>query len=320
LTVYRDLSEIGASMRGAVLTVGNFDGVHLGHQRILRTAHALAQVSSAKVLAMTFEPHPLAVLRAHLAPARLTPWEEKLRHLRAAGADAVVRLNAEPSVLSLSAEDFVRHVLVEQIHPSYVVEGPDFGFGRGRQGDIETLRAMSDKGGFQVRVAEPYRLRLHDGRLTTASSTLIRECLSAGSVEDAAACLGRPYTLIGEVVHGAGDGHRLGYPTINVHTLGQHLPAEGVYAGWAEIDGVQGAAAISIGRRPTLDGRSVVVEAFVLDASGDWYAASARLSVIKRLRAQEKFPDRESLAKQIARDVEAVRQTMNDRRCEIGAS
>ncbi|MFH1418301.1 MAG: bifunctional riboflavin kinase/FAD synthetase [Planctomycetota bacterium] len=315
MKVYTDPEVAGDALRGAVLTVGNFDGVHLGHQRILRTARALARVSSAKTVALTFEPHPLAALRPEWAPARLTLWEEKRRQLQLAGADAVVRLAADATVLSLTAEDFVKRILVQDLHPSYLVEGPDFGFGRNRGGNIETLRAMSARGGFQVHVVEPYRLWLSGDRHVTVSSTVIRECLSQGEVEDATACLGRPYVLMGEVVHGAGDGHKLGFPTINLNVRGQLAPAEGVYAGWAEVNGVRGAAAISIGRRPTMDGQELTIEAFIIDQSGDWYAANARIGFVSRLRDQVRFVDRAALAAQIAQDVEAVRVVVQVSEC-----
>lgn len=324
MKVYEDLSAIDNEMRGAVLAVGNFDGVHLGHQRILRTAHALAQVSSGKVLAMTFEPHPLAILRPDCAPPRLTPWNEKLRQLIRVGVDAVVCLRAGPEMLSLSAEDFVRQVLVRRIHPSYIVEGPDFGFGRNRQGDIDTLRALSPKGGFQVHVVEPYRLTIGQHEHVIVSSTLIRECVSKGKAEHAAACLGRSYALVGRVVHGEGQGHKLGFPTINLEVAAEQLiPAEGVYAGIAELyvakpqrpDGAGGSlpvvaspAAVSIGHRPTLGGGTLVVEAFLLDKAGDWYGDEVRLGLAARVRDQRKFDDRQSLTEQIARDVEAVRK------------
>ncbi len=311
MKVYEDTSSIDASLRGAVLAVGNFDGVHLGHQRILRTAHALARVSSAAVVVMTFEPHPLAVLRPAEAPLRLTPWEEKRLQLERAGADAVIRLASSRSMLSLSAEAFVREILVERIHPSYIVEGPDFGFGRGRTGTVELLGQMAAKSGFQVRVAEPYRVMLGNGEHAVVSSTVIRKCLTSGQVEDAAACLGRPYSLLGRVVRGAGAGKKLGFPTINLAVQDQLLPAEGVYAGVAEICGRRHAAAISIGRRPTLGGESLVVEAFVLDASGDWYDVSARLDVVVRLREQILFENQKALTDQVARDVERVRSVVS---------
>lgn len=312
MKIYRGISSVDDSLRGAVLSVGNFDGVHLGHQRILRTAHALAKVSSAAVVAMTFEPHPISILRPEHAPPRLTPWDEKLHQLEHVGVDAVIRLDTDWPLLSLSAEDFVRQILIKRIHPSYLVEGPNFGFGRGRAGNAQTLTAMSAKGGFQVRVVEPYQLTMPDGSHLVVSSTVIREALRAGDVAHAARCLGRPYALVGRVVHGAGAGRKLGYPTINLDVGDQLVPAEGVYAGWAEVTGMRRPAAISIGRRPTLsqvieDESPVILEAFVLDESGDWYAESARLELVERLRDQVRFESREALTGQITKDVERVR-------------
>jgi len=309
--VFDDALSVDSALRGAVLSVGNFDGVHLGHQRILRTARALATVSSATVIAMTFEPHPLAILSPNRAPARLTPWDEKAHQLGKAGADVVVRLATDQALLSLSAEDFVKQVLVKQIHPSYIVEGPSFAFGHNRQGDTETLRRLSGRGGFQVHVVAPYRLTMGaDDRQAVVSSTRIRQCLRAGDVAEAAACLGRPYSLFGRIVHGAGDGKKLGYPTINLDISEQLIPAEGVYAGAAVIGGQRRAAAVSIGCRPTLGGQSLVVEAFCLDDSGDWYGLDVRLELLAFVRAQQRFESREALTAQIARDIEVVRHVV----------
>jgi riboflavin kinase/FMN adenylyltransferase len=308
LKVYRDVSSIDEHLRGAVLTVGNFDGVHLGHQRILRTAHALAKVSSGRVLAMTFEPHPFTLLRPDRAPPVLTPWDEKLFQLQQAGADAVVRLNTDWPLLSLTAEDFVREILVKRIHPSYIVEGPNFGFGRDRKGDVTTLAAMSSRGGYQLRIVEPYRIHLSDDEALVISSTAVRQLLLAGEVYKAAMCLGRPYRLIGTVVHGAAVGRKMGYPTVNLEVEGQLVPAEGVYAGLVEVAGLRKAAAISIGRRPTLDGRDLVIEAHVIDETGDWYAERACLELVRRLRGQIRFANREELTHQIGVDIEQVRE------------
>lgn len=310
MKVYEGIEHLDDALRGAVLTVGNFDGVHLGHQRIMRTAHALATVSSASVLVMTFEPHPLAVLRPQNAPPLLTPWEEKLRQFERVGVQAVVRLKVDAALLSLAAEEFVREVLIRRIHPSYLVEGPDFGFGRDRGGNVDLLRKMSAKGGFQVHVVEPYRLTLSDGEHAVASSTVVRKCLREGRIADASACLGRPYTLVGRVIHGEGLGRRLGFPTINLDVGGQLVPAEGVYAGRAELAGRRRLAAISIGRRPTLSGATLAVEAFILDDAGDWYGESARVDVVRRLREQIRYERLDDLVEQMARDVEEVRRVL----------
>jgi riboflavin kinase/FMN adenylyltransferase len=307
--VFDGVASVDPSFRGAVLTVGNFDGVHLGHQRILRTARALAHVSSAAVIAMTFEPHPLTLLSPNRASARLSLWEEKASQLIHAGADAIVRLHTDRTLLSLTAQEFIREILVQRIHPSYIIEGPNFGFGRGRRGNVETLSEASAKGGFQVRVVEPYMLHLdNDKKPTVVSSTVVRQCLLAGNVTAAAACLGRPYTLIGRVVHGAGAGRQLGYPTINLDVGEQLVPAEGVYAGRVEIRGARKTAAVSIGHRPTLGGTALAVEAFLLDESADLYDCEARLDVLEFVRVQKKFNNPGELSEQIAADVEAVRR------------
>ncbi|MBK8267531.1 MAG: bifunctional riboflavin kinase/FAD synthetase [Planctomycetes bacterium] len=310
MQVFEGIASIDHSFRGAVLTVGNFDGVHLGHQRILRTAKALAHVSSAAVIAMTFEPHPVELLRPAQAPKRLTLWDEKVKQLSAAGADAVVRLETDWPLLSLSAEDFVREILVKRIHPSYVVEGPNFGFGRGRKGDVETLRQLSPKGGFQVHIVEPYQAHFPgDPSPTIVSRTFVRKELADGDVAHASLCLGRPYALLGTVVHGAGAGRTLGYPTINLDVGSQLIPGESVYAGVAEMDNQRLPAAISIGTRPTMGGHTLAVEAFLIhDAVGDCYGRAVRLEFVARVRDQKKFDGPDELKAQIARDVAEVRR------------
>ncbi len=315
MRIFNGVSEIDPSFRGAVLTVGNFDGVHLGHQRILRTARALAHVSSASVIAMTFEPHPVELLRPGEAPRRLTLWEEKARQLFAAGADVVVRLETDWPLLSLSAEDFVREILVKRIHPSYIVEGPDFGFGRGRKGDVETLRQFSPKGGFQVHVVDPYQIHYTPGAAPlVVSSTAVRRLLGAADVEQAAACLGRSYALVGRVVPGAAAGRTMGFPTINLDVGAQLIPGEGVFAGVAEIEGARRMAAVSIGTRPTLGGDALTIEAFLIDSAGDFYGLPVRLELLARLRDQRKFDSREALTSQIESDVDAVRRILAERK------
>lgn len=310
---FDSVAEIDASYRGAVLTVGNFDGVHLGHQRILRTARALAHVSSSSVIAMTFEPHPLTLLHPESAPAQLTPWDEKVRLLGKAGADAVVRLKTDWPLLSISAEDFVREILVKRIHPSYVVEGPNFGFGRGRTGNVETLKEMSVRGGFRVHIVEPYRMAQPDESIVV-SSTQVRKFLQDGDVESATECLGRPHTLLGRVMHGEAEGRKLGYPTINLETHDQLIPGEGVYAGVSDIAGHRRVAAISVGHRPTLGGSGIVVEAFLLNEQADLYHKMVRLEFHAFIRRQQRFESREALTAQIASDIEQVKAAITPER------
>lgn len=311
-----------AALRGCVVSVGNFDGVHLGHRAIIDAMRGLIAERGGTdpagqprpVVAMTFEPHPVEVLRPDAAPKRLTPWSEKVRQLEAAGVDAVVRLTADATLLSLEPETFVADVLVKHLRPACIVEGPDFGFGRARRGDVELLQMLAKRHGYDVRIVNPIETVLPDGGRARVSSTHIRERVSQGSVEAAALLLGRPYALVGTVVKGAGAGRSLGYPTLNLDVGNQVIPGEGVYAGRAEIDGQRYMAAISIGTRPTLGGGALAIEAFLLDASGDWYGRDVRLEVHARLRDQRRFADVAALAEQIGRDVAAVRQAIAARR------
>ena len=225
----------------------------------------------------------------------------------------MVRLHTDWPLLSLSAEDFVREILVKRIHPSYIVEGPDFGFGRGRQGNVEMLESLSARGGFRVHVVEPYQL-VHEGQSITVSSTLTRERLRAGNVAGARQLLGRSYALFGRIVHGEAEGRKLGFPTINLELGDQLVPGEGVYAGVSEIEGRRHRAAISVGHRPTLGGAQLVVEAFLLDEAHDLYLKEARIEFDAFIRRQQRFDSREALSRQIEADVAQVREAITPER------
>lgn len=303
-------ADLTAAWRGCILTIGNFDGVHLGHQAILSVCATRAG-GSAPVVAMTFDPHPIAVLAPDRAPEPLTSPRQRAELLCAAGATGVFLQTVDHAFLGLTAEAFVRDIVVARLMPRLIVEGPDFGFGRGRHGNISLLRDLGRVLGFDVEVVEPLRLP-PDAEFAPAliSSSGIREMLRAGTVECAARCLGRPYSVLGHVRRGEALGRTLGYPTINLGAVRQMVPGDGVYAGWATIRGQRFAAAISIGRRETFDGTARVVEAFLLDAAGDWYEQDVELEFLARLRDQHRFENAPALGEQIARDVESVRRAL----------
>jgi len=301
------LDDLPADLRGGVVTIGNFDGVHLGHRRIVQAARALGDSCHAPVVAVTFEPPPDRVLRPADPPMRLTPPVVKAALLREAGADGVVTARVDAAFLALTAEEFVQRILVEKLAARHVVEGPDFSFGRRRAGNVEFLRQAGASAGFEVRVVEPATVELAGGPQRIAS-TLIRRRLAAGDVEEAARCLGRPFALFGRVVHGEGRGTSMGYPTVNLGAVDQILPAEGVYAGRALVGGRPHLAGISVGRRPTLGESPLAVEAFLLDARGDFYGQDLTLSFVRRLRGQQRFASVDALREQIARDVQRVRE------------
>ncbi len=291
-----------------VLTIGNFDGVHRGHVAIAAAARRYADARGLPVVALTFEPHPLEILRPGAGPQRLGTPEEKLAALHAAGIDRTVVVESTPEFLNIAADAFVRDVVMTRFRPVHIVEGHNFGFGQGRSGDVETLRKFGAEFGYTVEVVPPVQQRMPDGTEERVSSSLIRKLLLAGEVALASAALGRPYALAGEVVTGSRRGRMLGFPTANVAVRDVLIPADGVYAGIAEFSGGKWRAAVSIGRALTFDEDVRQIEAHLLDFDGDLYDQALTLRLVRRLRGQRKFASGDELMEQIARDVAEVRQ------------
>ena len=301
------LEEVPPSLRGCVLTIGNFDGVHLGHQLILATALALGGAEGVAVAALTFEPAPEAILRPRTAPPRISPPDQKVRLLAACGVECVVVARTDHHLLGMSPTAFVEQVIAGRFGPRHIVEGNNFRFGRGRSGSVDTLRRLGAKYHFDCHVVEPVLAEMPEGP-TRVSSTLVRELVLAGRVEQAARCLGRPFTLYERIVPGQGVGRQIEFPTANLQPTQQLVPGDGVYAGWAAIDGGRFSAAISVGNKPTFGGGPRVVEAFLLGAAGDLYGSMLALSFLQRLRDQQQFSDPGQLKAQIERDVQRVRE------------
>lgn len=303
----------GFSVPASVLTIGNFDGVHCGHRQILAQAGLFAADQRVPVAVLTFEPHPLAVVGPRQAPPRLTPPEERYTLLRQAGADIVAVADSTPALLGLTPEAFIDQVVIPRFHPTHVVEGASFGFGRGRKGTTDTLRDLGRSHGFEVFIVEPVRMQVEHNETVLVSSSLIRALLRAGRVDRAALCLGRAFTLIGVVGRGAQRGVHLGFPTANLDVADQLIPGDGVYSGEAHVSSGSYPAAISIGPAPTFDGGISRVEAHLLGFSGDLYEQPLRLDFHRPLRGQKKFASREELIQQIAADVEQVRRFHEER-------
>ena len=292
-----------------VISIGNFDGIHLGHQGIMARARHLADRLESKVVALAFDPHPARVLRPDCEPPCLIEPECKIDALRRAGADDVQVLDPTPAFLNQDPEAFVRW-LMDRFYLSAIVEGSNFRFGKDRKGDVDQLRAMGGRFGFQVHVVEPVEVVLADQQLVTVSSTLIRWLVDHGRVEDAARCLGRPYRLSGRVVVGAKRGRMLGVPTANLdlNEVGQLLPADAVYAGRVELEGAAVfPAAISVGVKPTFSEDARTVEAHILDFQGDLYGKPIVMEPLRWLRDQHRFPSLNGLKSQLGRDIERTR-------------
>ncbi len=306
MLVVDSVRSIECLQQGTAVALGNFDGVHLGHREIFRTLVRRARDLGVKSVVYTFEPHPLKVLAPDRAPLLLNTAEEKVRLIAASNIDILVRIPFSPELASHEAEDFVREVLVDQLHARAIVVGYDFAFGRGRKGTGDFLRQQGMRYGFGVDVLQPVG---GDGR--PYSSTRVRELLAAGEVEAMPTQLGRHYTLAGQVVGGEKRGRTIGFPTANIVTQKEQLPAAGVYAVIVRFgdSGYQGL--VNLGCRPTFGPGEKTIEVYLLDFEGDLYGKELRLYFVARLREEKSFADKESLIAAIQQDVQRGRQLLS---------
>lgn len=317
MRVVRSLDAIDPPLVQSVLTIGNFDGVHRGHQQLLAQAGLFAANTGGPVVVLTFEPHPLAVVAPTKVPARLSTLEQKLQLLDRAGADLVVVARSDPSLMNLEAEQFVADVVRDRFRPTHIVEGPSFGFGKGRRGTPELLVNLAKGFGCDVHILEPVTLTIAKDETMLVSSSLIRRLIGEGLVRRAALCLGRPFALWGHVVSGDKRGREIGFPTANLEPEDQLVPADGVYAGVARLGESSYDAAISIGSAPTFDGSTRRIEAHLLDFDGDLYGKSIELDFIRHIRPQQRFDSADALVEQLHKDVATVRSAKSSSTNEI---
>ena len=315
------LVELAKVEKGCVLTIGNFDGVHLGHREILTAAKQTAAERRTKLLLMTFDPHPVAVLHPEKAPGVLTPLELKTHLLAECGVDCLIVLQGNRDLLNLSPEDFVSRFLIENVQPAVVVEGEDFNFGIGRAGNIDTLRKLGTKKGFELSVISSKKVKLSTGQNVRVSSTIIRYMLESGHAADAAAALGQPYRLAEKIIPGRGIGKKLGFPTLNMEKPGQVIPAEGVYAGLVKIgQSIHDAlvskedipAVYSIGQARTYGEEfPLLIEAHLLIGDVDGLIGKfMAMDFVQRIRRQHKFKTPEELSEQISKDCEKAKEIL----------
>jgi riboflavin kinase/FMN adenylyltransferase len=318
--IWRSLDEVPADLGRTVLTIGNFDGVHLGHRHVVGRAREIADAAGQRVVAVTFDPHPMAVLRPEHAPLALTDLDRRCRLLAEAGVDDVFVIPFSREIAAWSPEQFIDRVLVAGLHASTVVVGANFRFGAKAAGDVAMLTAAGRTRDFRV---DGIAL---DGGPQVWSSTYVRTCLAAGDVEGAAEALGRPFSVVGRVVRGDRRGRELGYPTANVPTQGLAVPADGVYAGQLNLLEQSGSepmpAAISVGTNPTFDGeREHRVEAHVLGRTDlDLYDELVEVSFLARIRGMVTFDDVDDLVETMAQDVVRTRELLAGMSLERGES
>ncbi len=307
MQVIRDLDTLAQPPFRTVLTLGNFDGVHLGHREIFRRVVDKAQELEGTAVVVTFEPHPLRFLAPEKAPLQLNTAEEKIRLLAASCIDLLVVLNFTRQLAEMPAELFVRDILVRKLGVKHMIVGYDYAFGRNRQGDTKFLAEQARIHNFTLEILEPIRAEQQ-----AHSSTAIRKILQEGRVAEAVKILGRNFTLDGEVVHGEGRGRKLGFPTANLITQKEILPRDGVYAvkvKWRNqyYDGV-----INIGCRPTFAAEAPTLEIHLIDFKGDLYGERLRIYFVDRLRDELRFSTVEALKDAVAEDIARARDLLAD--------
>ncbi len=314
MEVVRGLHNLRPRHRGCVATLGNFDGVHLGHQAVIGQLAEKAQELRLPTLVMIFEPQPLEYFRPDQTPARLTRLREKLMALRRYSVDRVLVVRFDRSFAAMTAEDFIERVLVEKLGVRYLVVGDDFRFGHERRGDFAMLAAAGLRHGFPVVNVHTYAI--DDERV---SSTRIRERLAAGDLAGAERLLGRPYRMSGRVAHGDKIGRRLGVPTANIHLHRRETPVRGIFV--VELFGIDGEpwpGVASIGTRPTVNGTRVLLEVHLLDFDRNLYGAHVHVNFLHKLREEKRFDSVDEMVRRIREDIAQAREFF--RRREDGAT
>jgi riboflavin kinase / FMN adenylyltransferase len=301
MQLFRSLDDLPTALRGGAVTIGNFDGVHRGHARIIQRLLAKAKEVSGPSIVFTFDPHPVRLLRPDKAPPPLTWTDRKAELLADLGVDAVIAYPTDEALLSLSPEEFFARIVRQELAAQAMVEGPNFYFGKHRAGNIELLAQLCRTAGMQLEIVEPLVM---DGDIV--SSSRIRALIAAGEVAQARELLTEPYRIRGMVTHGAARGQKIGFPTANVDAIDTLLPAHGVYAGRAYVGNDSWPAAINIGPAPTFGENAVKVEAHLIGFHGSLYGEPIAVDFLSRLRGVQTFAGALALKVQLAADIAAT--------------
>ena len=301
-----DLNQLPS--KPMVLAVGNFDGLHLGHQAVIGRAVHIARQRGCLAAALTFRQHPRSILYPENPPEMLLPPEEKIRQIQQLGVELLVFLDFTKELAEMSAEEFIGHVLCEELHIAQIVVGENFGFGKGRRGCPAMLKEQGGSLGFQVTVIPSVRIGDQ-----VVSSTLIRRLLLEGQVRQAGVLLNREYEIVAEVIRGDERGRQMGFPTANLKIDKQLVPFDGVYAAWVVCEGKRYAGMVNIGQRPTFAGASKSVEIHLIDFTGDLYGQSLSVHFVERIRDERLFPSHEELKKELVEDRRRVLDILQQR-------
>ncbi|PIQ98064.1 MAG: riboflavin biosynthesis protein RibF [Nitrospinae bacterium CG11_big_fil_rev_8_21_14_0_20_56_8] len=308
MKVVRGTLNIPAALPYPVVAIGNFDGVHTGHQMIFRKTADLARAHSGTSIAFTFEPHPLKIIAPEKVPPLLTNFRKKMELIEVCGIDMVVCADFNRRFADQHPRDFAKNVLAGRVGVKEIVVGFDYAFGKGREGTVDYLKKMGEEFGFIIHVMEPIKV---DGNLV--SSSYVRELIEEGDMETAARFLGRPYSLIGPVVPGYKTGQTIGFPTANIDTSKVKIPRTGVYAVRACLHNRVLDGAVNVGFNPTFNRDTLSVEVHLFDFREDIYGREIEVEFIRRIRDEKQFNSREELIVQIEKDIETARNILGEK-------
>lgn len=302
MKLIRKLNDFPDSLKGGALSIGNFDGVHRGHANLIGELKKFADDQNSAAVIFTFDPHPVRILRPNHAPPPLTWTNRKADLLAELGIDAVVAYPTDPQLLKLNYRDFFYQIIVDTIGAQAMVEGPNFFFGHHRQGTVASLSTLCNDSGIRLKIVEP----LTDSE-ELISSSRIRELIRQGDVNLAAAMLTQPYRIRGMVTHGSARGATIGFPTANLDAIDTLIPAQGVYAGRAFINGRKHWAAVHVGPNPTFGENGAKVEAHILDYENSIYGQPIEVDFIQKVRDIRQFNSPQELIEQLGYDVKQIR-------------
>lgn len=303
MKLIRKLADFPDHLRGGAFTIGNFDGVHRGHKVIIDQLKTFATQQNTALIVFTFDPHPVRILRPDQTPPPLTWTNRKADLLADLGVDAVVAYPTDKALLQLSAAEFFQQIVVDKIGAAAMVEGPNFYFGKGREGDTTRLAELCDEHDIRLRIMEP-KVEAED----LISSSRIRNLIAEGDVDRACGMLTQPYRIRGMVTHGAARGATIGFPTANLDAIDTLVPGKGVYAGRSWVDGRAHWSAIHIGPNPTFGDQLLKVESHLIDYDGSLYGQAIEVDFIARLRDIRTFESTDQLQSQLKIDVESTRE------------
>ncbi|OGL45981.1 MAG: riboflavin biosynthesis protein RibF [Candidatus Schekmanbacteria bacterium RBG_16_38_11] len=309
MKIIRGLPEKEREYKNPILTLGNFDGVHLGHQEIFKRVVKRAKEIEGTSIAITFDPHPLKILAPEKCPSLITNFKEKAEILESFQIDILFSIPFTREFSSLDADDFIKKIVVDKIGPKELFIGYDFAFGKGREGDTSVLKGLGESLGFKVTVVKPIRVGEK-----TVSSTLIRNLIKEGNVKEASVYLGRPYSISGEVIKGHGRGKGLGFPTANINFQNELIPSEGVYIGEILFGEERHKSLINVGTNPTFGEDKLNVEVFILDFGRDIYGEFLKVFFQEKIRGEIRFKTPEQLIVQMQKDLKQARDFFHNRR------